>query len=152
MSRALIAGLTAVVVAMPLAAQDAMVGTWRVTYPAGTRIENGEQSAIMGTGRLRIVTRGDSLVGEFVADPVPDLPARGPTRLVGRAGQGRVALVAHQAVFVEVNGEQRPVRFSSTWEMEAKGDSLLGTLSHHVDDPTVSAQPPGPVRGIRQRP
>lgn len=152
MLRFLVAGAVTMVAAAPLAAQESLVGVWKVTYPAGTRIENGEQTAVMGTGKLRIQALGDSLVGEFAADPVPDLPTRGPIRIAGLAGRVPIALVAHQTTFVEVNGTQRPINFTSTWELEAKGDSLVGTLSHRVEDPTVSAQNPGPVRGVRQRP
>ena len=115
-------GLVALVAATPLAARVSLVGAWKVTYPAGTRVENGEQTAIMGTGTLRIEARADSLLGELVPDPTPDLPARKPTRMTGPAGSGSVALVAHLAAPVEVNGAHRLVTFTSTWRLEAKGD------------------------------
>lgn len=152
MPRTFLAVLLSVIVVTPAVAQNSLAGVWKVSYPAGTRVENGEQSPIMGTGKLQIEARGDSLIAQFQADPAPDLPARGPVRLSGVAGPGPVALIVHQTTFVEVNGTQRPIGFTSTWMLEAKGDSLTGTLSHHVDDPTVSAQNPGPVRGLRQRP
>ena len=152
MSRPVVLGLLAALGATSLAAQSPLVGVWLVTYPAGVRIENGEQNAIMGTGQLRVEAHGDSLLGEFVPNPAPDLPSPRPTQMTGRAGPGPISLVAQQSTMVEINGTQRPVRFTSTWELDVRGDSLVGTLSHHVEDSTVSAQPPGPVRGVRQRP
>ena len=152
MPRTILPGLVIVVAAAPLAAQGSPIGTWKVTYPAGTRVENGEQSAIMGTGTLRIEGRGDSLLGELVPDPVPDLPARKTTRMTGPLGSGPVALVARLTAVVNVNGAARPVNLTSTWRLEVKADSLVGTLSHDVEDAEVMAQDPGPVRGIRLQP
>ncbi len=150
MSRTLLLSLVALAAASPASAQGSLSGVWKVTYPAGARVDNGEQSVIMGTGTIRIEAHGDSLLGEFVPDPVPDLPAPKPIRMTGPAGKGPVALVSHQMAMVEVNGAQQPVYFVSTWQLEAKGDSLLGTLSHQVEDVGVTAQDPGPVRGVRK--
>jgi hypothetical protein len=138
--------------AAPLIDSNPIVGTWRVTYPAGTRVESGEQSVILGTGTLTIQAQADSLFGELVPDPVPDLPSLKPTRMTGLARNGPVALVAHLAGMVEVNGARRLVTFTSTWQLEARGDSLVGTLSHQAEDAGVMTQDPGPVRGVRARP
>lgn len=152
MARTLLLGILAVLLTRPAAAQGALTGVWQVQYPAGVRVDNGVQTTIMGTGTLRIETRGDSLLGEFRPDPAPDLPEPAPVRLGGVPGPGPVALVAHQVTVVEVNGAPRPIRYSSTWTLEVRGDSLVGTLAHRVEDATVSAQDPGPVRGVRRRP
>lgn len=133
-----------------LAGQGSLVGVWKVSYPAGARVENGEQTAIMGTGTLRIEQRGDSLIGELVSDPVADLPTRAPTRMAGPAGAGPVSLIARTTGTVDINGEARPVTAVSTWRLEAKGDSVVGTLSHRVEGLVGMAQDPGPVRGARQ--
>jgi hypothetical protein len=151
MLRVLLLGMVSLGAA-PLIDSNPIVGTWKVTYPAGTRVENGEQSVILGTGTLTIQAQADSLFGELVPDPVPDLPAQKPTRMTGLAGNGPVALVAHLAGMVEVNGARRLVTFTSTWQLEARGDSLVGTLSHQVEDAGVMTQDPGPVRGVRARP
>jgi len=152
MTRTLLIGVLTALLAHPAVAQGALAGVWQVRYPAGTQVVNGEQTPIMGTGTLRIEARGDSLLGQFQPDPVPELPAQGPIPLRGRAGPGPVDLVADQVTVVEVNGVQRPVRYTSTWTLEVRGDSLTGTLAHRVEDPTVAAQDPGPVRGVRRRP
>ena len=152
MSRTILLALTTLIAAAPLAAQSPLVGAWKVTYPAGTRVENGEQSAIMGTGTLRIEARADSLFGEMVPDPAPDLPAGRPTRMTGPVRSGPVELVAHLAGTIEMNDVRRVVTFTSNWQLEVKGDSLVGTLSHQSDDAGVMTQDPGPVRGVRLDP
>lgn len=140
-----------VLVPAPLLAQDPLVGTWKVTYPAGARVDNGEQSVIMGTGTLRIAAQGDSLVGELLADPVPDLPTRGPRRLAGLAGHGSASLVSLAMGMVDSNGVQRAIMVQSTWQLQAKGDSVIGVLTHKVDGAEGMAQDPGQVRGVRLR-
>lgn len=132
-----------------LFAQTPLVGRWKVTYPAGARVENGVQSPIMGSGMLRIEARGDSLVGELVADAIPELPATGPTRMAARAATGPVPLVSTVLGFVEDNGERHAVTVRSTWLLEARGDSIAGTLSHAVEGAAGMAQDPGPVHGVR---
>ena len=123
-----------------------------IVQRGSAQVVNGVQTPIMGTGALRVEARGDSLVGEFRPDPAPDLPEQAAIPLRGRAGLGPVALIADQVTVVEVNGVPRPIRYTSTWTLEVRGDSLTGTLAHRVEDPTVAAQDPGPVRGARQRP
>lgn len=88
MTRTLLIGVLTALLAHPAVAQGALVGVWQVRYPAGTQVVNGEQSPIMGTGTLRIEARGDSLLGQFQPDPVPELPEQGPIPLRGRAGPG----------------------------------------------------------------
>lgn len=136
---------------LPAAAQEPLVGTWRVIYPAGVQVDNGVQNTVMGTGTLRIVAQGDSLVGDFVPDPVAEFETRGPSRMAGLKGTGMVPLVTSSMLVLEVNGEQRGITLVSTWELEAKGDSLTGTLSHRVEGANLAAQEPGPVRGTRTR-
>ena len=138
--------------AAPLAAQGSVVGSWKISYPAGTRVENGEQTAIMGTALLRIERSGDSLVGELVPDPMPDAPARPPSRMGGREAGGVATLVRHFTATLEVNGASQQVAGTSTWRLEVRGEALEGTLSHEVDAMGVMAQDPGPVRGTRQGP
>ena len=152
MARTFFVGVLTLLVAGPAAAQGSLVGAWQVRYPAGAQVVNGVQTPIMGTGTLRVEARGDSLMGEFRPDPVPDLPEQAAIPLRGRPGPGPVALIADQVTVVEVNGVQRPIRYTSTWTLEVRGDSLTGTLAHRVEDPTVAAQDPGPVRGARRRP
>ncbi len=151
MTRLLLSLLLLLLAPAPALGQDLFVGTWKVSYPAGARVENGEQSVIMGTGTLQIEARGDSLVGELLADPVPDLPTRGPKRLAGLASGGSATLVATSLGLVDSNGVQRAITVQSTWQLEVRGDSVVGVLSHKVDGAEAMAQDPGPVRGTRLR-
>lgn len=152
MSRMIPLALVLILSTQPVVAQGSLVGTWKLNYPAATSIQNGVQTLIMGTGTLRVEARGDSLVGELVSDSVPGFPRRAPTRMTGPAGRGRVSLVAHLTGTIEVNDESRAVTVTSTWELEARGDSVVGTLSHSVEGTDGIAQDPGPVRGTREKP
>lgn len=149
MSRMIPLALVLLLCPLLAVAQEPLVGTWKVNYPAATSVQNGVQTLIMGTGTLRIAPRGDSLVGELVSDSVPGFPRRAPTLMTGPAGRRVVSLVARLKGTVEVNDESRPVTVTSTWELEARGDSVVGTLSHSVEGTDGIAQDPGPVRGTR---
>lgn len=152
MSRMIPVALVLVLTAQPALAQGSLVGTWKVSYPAATSVQNGVQTLIMGTGTLRVEARGDSLVGELVSDSVAGFPPRPPTRMTGPAGRGVVSLLAHLTGTIEVNGESRTVSVTSTWALEARADSVVGTLSHSVEGTDGIAQDPGPVHGTRLKP
>lgn len=150
MSRMILLAVVPILAAAPVAAQESLVGTWNVIYPAGVQVENGQQTTVMGSGTLTIAAQGDSLIGDFVPDPVPELETRGPTRMAAPRSSGKVPLVTRSMMVLDVNGEQRGITLTSTWELEARGDSLAGTLSHRVEGADVAAQKPGPVRGSRK--
>lgn len=136
--------------AAPLAAQSPLVGTWRVTYPAGARIENGERTVIMANATLQVSATGDSLVGTLANDPSPDMPERPPVRLAGVAGKGPVSLVSNSSGSINMNGQQRAITVISTWSLEVRGDSLLGTVARRVEGVELPENEPGEVRGARK--
>ena len=149
MPRSVLAAL--VLCAGTLHAQSPLVGVWRLTYPAGSRIENGVPSLIMGTGTLRIEAHGDSLTGELVTDPMPDVPARPAARLTGVASTGPTLLTSRTAGTLTMNGEERPMTAISTWSLEVRGDSLVGTVARKLEGMPFGAQGPEPVRGVRHQ-
>lgn len=132
-----------------LCAQTPEVGVWKLTYPAGTRIENGVPSLLMGTGTLRIEVHGDSLIGELVTDPLPEAPDRPPARLAGVFGTSPVVLVSRTSGTLTINGEERPITAISTWRLAVQGDSLWGTVSRKLEGLSFGAQGPEAVRGVR---
>lgn len=148
MTRPAILLLSMLGIAGPAAAQTPLVGTWKISFPAGARVENGVQSLVMGAGTLKIAAQGDSLIGELTSEPVENLPARGPSQMIGVAGNP-TALIAKLTTLIDINGEQHAVTVRSTWQLQAKGDSLIGSLSHKVEGDAGMAQDPGPVRGVR---
>lgn len=139
-------------VASPLSAQEAPhVGKWKVTFPAGMRVENGSATAINGTGTLTIERVNDSLIGTLVVDPIPDLPARPNNRMAAKAdGGAEVTFTSIANGTVTINGEDRPITTVSTWKLQVKGDSLSGTVERRIQGAMpLPGQGPQPVTGVR---
>jgi hypothetical protein len=132
------------------AQQHPLVGTWQVTYSAGARIQNGVASQLTATGVLTVVTQGDSLIGTLVSDSSPDLPPRPPARLAGKAGPGPTTFMSRTTGIVNTNGNEREITAVSTWILEAKGDSLGGTVERRLEGMDLGRQPPQPVSGTRR--
>lgn len=145
--------IAAVVVASaaPAAAQShALAGAWTVEYQRGLTNENGEISPIMGTGRLELAQRGDSLVGTLTqvgAPAGPDAPK--PLQLAGVAnGTGSATLVSTSTVRVEMNGDEQILKVTMTWRLTADGDALTGTLARVAEGHDMPDEP-SPVKGTR---
>jgi len=126
-----------------------LVGVWSITFPAGSRIENGTPTVITGTGRLRVEASGDSLVARLQADPVEGRPARPEARFAAKAGGDEVVFTQRSSVSININGESREATAISTWTLTAKGDKLEGTLARRVGGAEIPAQAPQPVTGSR---
>lgn len=128
---------------------SSLAGRWDVEYQRGLRNENGEVTAVMGKGTLTLAQRGDSLVGEFV--PVTDNGSAGrPLAFAAKASSSPTVFVSTSEGRVNMNGEERTVKMTMTWELSASGDALTGTMSRAMegmDMPVV----PSPVRGTRIR-
>lgn len=133
-----------------LAAQSPLVGTWRVTYAAGARIENGERTTIMANATLQIAGAGDSLVGTLANDPSADIPERPPLKLAGLAGKGASTLVSTSSGSLNMNGEQKAITVISTWVLEVRGDSLVWTVARKVEGVQLPETGPADVRGTRK--
>jgi hypothetical protein len=150
MTRSLVV-LLALFASVSQARDQSLVGTWRVRYPAGMRMENGEATVTMGTGTLTIQATNDSLVGELVIDPNPDLPARPPAHLAGKRGPGEAVLVSRTKATINMNGATEEAVAVSTWKLQAKGDSLSGTVERKLEGHDMGSQEPRPVTGTRKK-
>ena len=124
------------------------VGTWKIEYARGQRMQNDVLTPVMGTGTLVIVAKGDSLMGTLETGPRPDGTVAPPSQLLGVKTADGARLVQKRQVSVSMNGEQSTVEMTITWELHVTGDAISGSLS------AVSANgelPPldGPVKGTR---
>jgi hypothetical protein len=134
-----------------LQAQQSLVGSWQVSYTAGMRMENGEATPIVGTGVLTIAVTGDSLIGTLVPDPLPDLPSRPPTRMAAKSGLGAVDFVSRRMAKMNSNGHEPEVMATSTWSLQAAGDSINGTVVTSIEGFSMGMQEPQPVTGTRKK-
>ena len=153
MTTTLIRGLlaAAVLLAAPMAQAQgtpASVGTWKIEYARGQRMENDKLTPVMGTGTLVITAKGDSLMGMLETGPRPDGTVAAPAQLRGVKTDDGARLVQKRQVNISMNGEQSTVEMTMTWELHVAGDAISGSLR------SVSANgelPPldGPVKGKR---
>lgn len=145
--------LVALLILYPVAlhAQQPLVGTWQVHFQAGMRIEDGEATPIFANGTLTVQPVADSLIGTLVADPAPDMPARPPSRLAAKAGTGEATFIAYSKATINVNGSESEADVVSTWILQAKGDSLVGSVTRKIDSPHAGPPEPRPVTGVRKK-
>lgn len=149
MIRSLLACLAALGAA-PLAAQTpALVGTWKVSFPAGSTIENGVATPIMGGGILSIEATADSLIGILDRDPMPGVPLRPPARLAAPRGASPAVFVSRTMATINSNGEERELTAISTWKLQAEGNDLKGTVERELEGMPMAKQPPMEVTGTR---
>jgi hypothetical protein len=134
------------------AQQPPLVGTWRITYTAGVRMENGFSTPVMAAGTLTIAVRGDSLIGELVTDSSPGLPPRPLARLVATASAGEATFTSRSRATVNINGTRQEATAVSTWTLRASGDSLSGSVRRRLEDFDAPPQGPSPVTGTRRKP
>jgi hypothetical protein len=125
-----------------------IVGTWKVTFVAGTRMENGTASTINGTGKLIVQAQGDSLIARLIPDPIEGA-ARPESRLAAPSGGGKVTFVSRGQASVNMNGEVKEVTSISTWILTAKGDALDGTVERRLEGMDMPSRGPQPVTGTR---
>jgi hypothetical protein len=133
------------------AQQPSLVGTWRISYPAGMRVENGMSTPIMASGTLTIEARGDSLIGELVTDSTAGLPPRPPAHLAAATSAGEATFVSRTQAKVNINGELSERTAVSTWSLRAKGDTLSGTVQRRLEGFGAGDQGPSPVTGTRRK-
>ena len=132
-------------------AQQPFVGAWQLSYPIGARIEDGIETPIIGTGLFTVEAKGDSLIGMLATDPMPDMPARPPLRLAGKAGAGEARFLAHSKATININGAEREATVVSTWVLRAKGDSIGGTVERSIEGMEAGMQGAKPVSGTRRK-
>ena len=133
--------------AAQLPAQQALVGTWKISYAGEVRIENGAPSVTMRTGTLTIAAAGDSLIGNLVTDS----SARPPVRLAAKAAGDEAVFESRSTATMNMNGDQRTATAISTWTLKANGDRLEGSLARRLEGMDGTGVGPHPVTGTRQR-
>ena len=134
------------------AQQQPLVGTWKLSYPAGMRMVDGAATPIMATGVLTIAAQGDSLVGDLTTDPSPEHPQRPATRLSAPAAGGdELVFASRSEATINRNGDAQTAVVWSTWTFEVKGDSLVGTVERKVEGIDLPSSGPQPVTGVRAK-
>ena len=131
------------------AQQSALVGAWKISYPSGVRMENGEQTILRATGTLTVARQGDSLIANLVRDPGPE-PSRAPIHLAARASADPAVFEYRSQATINVNGEASTVASVSLWSLRVVGDSLTGSVERRIDGPYAQQMEPQPVSGRRQ--
>jgi len=139
-------------VASPAAAQShPLAGAWTIEYQRGLSNENGEITAIMGTGRLDLAVKGDSLVGTLTPVAGPNAPAAPkPVPLGGVIKGNGATLIAKSTARVNMNGDEQIVNMTMTWELVASGDTLSGTMLRVTEGHDMGAAPSA-VKGTRAK-
>ncbi len=151
-ARALAALLAfATVATLPLHAQATpLLGKWTIEYARGVRMENGEQTPIMGTGTLTITQDADSLVGTIDGSARPDGSMAPATKLTGRIARGSAVLVSTSKAKMNINGDVTDIDVVVTWTLQATGDALSGTMQRAMNAAIpMPDTPPSPVKGTR---
>jgi hypothetical protein len=87
----------------------------------------------------------------LVTDPNPALPARPPAHLAGKLGPGEAVLVSRTKATISINGSAGEAVAVSTWKLQAKGDSLSGTVERKLEGHEMGNQEPKPVTGTRKK-
>ena len=132
-----------------LQAQQSLAGTWDVSYQAGMRIENGEETPIIANGTLTIEVTADSTIATLLITPGPEMPARPPQRMAAANHQPTV-LVVHGKATINTNGVERELKSTSTWTLSASGDDLTGTIERNIEGLAQGPQAV-PVKGTRKK-
>ena len=127
---------------------DPIVGTWKISFAAGTRMENGVATIITGTGKLVVQVQGDSLIGRLIPDPIEGA-ARPESRMAAPTGAGKAVFVQRGQARVNMNGEEKEVTSISTWTLTVDGDELKGTVERRLEGMDAPSRGPHPVTGTR---
>lgn len=143
--------IAATLAPVSLAAQAApIVGTWNVEWEMGRTMTNGEATAIMAKGTMKVEASGDSLLATFTAASRSDgAPiTRPPFTVGGRATATGAVLTQVSEVTVNINGEERKQRSTATWTLEIAGGQLTGLVKRSIEGAGMDI-PPSAVKGTR---
>jgi hypothetical protein len=150
-TRRLVAAALFLVVVPPIQAQSrSLVGSWRLEYERGLRHENGEITPIMGKGALTLEQRGDSLVGQLLPEAGEDGRTPPPVQFAARASGAAATFITHSKARINMNGDERTVDVTVTWELTARGDTLEGTLRRAMEGADAPSDP-APLKGVRTK-
>jgi hypothetical protein len=127
-----------------------LAGTWRVEYQRGLRNENGEITVLMGTAKLSLEQRGDSLVGQLAPEPGDDGRTPPPIQFAGASSGSSATFHTVSESRINFNEEVRVVKVNITWELSATGDALTGTMQRSMEGMEMPSEPT-PIKGTRVR-
>ncbi len=150
----LVAFASAVALSAPAAlhAQNSVVGTWRIEFPRGIQMENGEETVSeWGHARAVFEMKGDSVIGMWTSTDSTHTPNK-TRRLTGKIDGGKIHLVSDpiEATMNGPGGESK-IKLVMTYELEVVGDKLTGTQRA---TPMGGEGPDGgqlPVKGSREK-
>ncbi len=128
-----------------------LVGTWKVEFAVGMRMENGVGTAMMGSGTLTVASAGDSLIATISREAVEGIPARPPARMAAKATGPTVVFEQRSEARLNTNGEEMVREALTEWTLTANGDAVTGTMKRSIpglDLPDMGAQP---VKGTRMK-
>jgi hypothetical protein len=119
----------------PVAAQatSPLLGTWSIVWGIGNRIESGVETPIKATGRLVIVSAGDSLLATVTTLSRDDgSPPRPPMSFSGKATAGGAEFTQRSEATMNMNGDVRKVPSVAKWVLSLDGQTLRGTISREL--------------------
>ena len=148
--RRFLAVLALIVPGLVSAQSHPLVGEWKVSVPAGMRVEDGEPTYMMATGVMTVSSTGDSLIAIMKMEPLEGMPPRPATRLAAKLVPGKVLFSLTSEAKVNVNGEESTMKAVSTFVLDAVGDQLVGTVTREIDG--VAGMKDQPVKGTRTKP
>lgn len=146
----------AAVVLLPLLTRTAtaqaapIVGTWNVEWEMGRQVIDGEATAIMAKGTMKIVVSGDSLLATLTATSRSDNQpnTRPPVSFGGRATSTGAVFTQISEAILNMNGEERKQRSVGTWTLEVNGAALAGSVKRTIEGMEMDI-PPAAVKGSR---
>jgi len=133
-----------------VAQQPPLVGTWKISYPAGLRVENGFRTVLMANGVLTVEAKDDSLIATLMPDSAADTPVRPPAHLAAVNTSGQATFTARTKATLTRNGVEEERTAVSTWVLRAEGDSLRGTVERRIEGLDMQSQGPQAVSGARE--
>jgi hypothetical protein len=141
--------LTAAVAPAAQAQSHPLAGKWNIEYERGRRMTDGESQSIMGKALLEITVKGDSLLGKLTMEPAAEGRSAPPPQALAGTGSGSTASLKSTAESrINMNGEERVVNITMTWDLKADGDNLTGSMAREMAG-MGAAMTPAPVKGTR---
>jgi putative sterol carrier protein len=142
-------GILSGVIAAAPQSKHPLAGKWNIEYERGRRMTDGESQSIMGKALLEITVKGDSLVGTLTMEPAAEGRSAPPPQALAGTGSGNAASLKSTAESrINMNGEERVVNITMTWDLKADGDNLTGSMARAMAG-MAAAMTPAPVKGTR---
>ena len=127
-----------------------LAGQWNISTPLPMRGENGQPTMVIRKGLMTITVAGDSLIANLKMEPQPGEPARRDQRLVGLRRDGIVRLLHVSTAALRGGSEDLQRQASTTYALDAKGDTLTGVIQMQVEG--IPDIPEFPLTGTRVTP